>query len=229
MSFDFKNMQTYHYFIIGGGGLAVIAFLLYCFTGGAKKVSAGILIGLGCLIVGFGAGVLTLSKFGYEWTENLAEKSTAQKADATDAPPIEAGKNDAPKGVAPKAMMPKGGGGMMGGMSRGPNSKAQLVSLVTKLSQLTEKPLSITLNEDRKKKVAEQIKDLETLDNLSDDEASKRLKALLDVVKDDRESMESAGFTCGGGFGPRKDDPNPFKSERNSKTLKALQDRVATK
>ncbi len=243
MDFDFKNMQTYHYFVFGGSALAILAAVLYFVTGGKRKVSAFIGIGLSCLAIGFGAGVLALGRFGYNWTEKPAESAPTEQAQLpAPGPDGEMPKGGMPKGMGamPKGMgaMPKGMGGMPKGMGggggRGPNPKTQLVSLITKLNQLTEKPLSISLSEDRKKKVAEQIKNLEGLETLTDDEAKKRLEALLDVVKEDRASMEAAGYNWPGsgqgGFGGKsKDEPNPFKTERNNKNLKALQERVSAK
>jgi hypothetical protein len=119
---------------------------------------------------------------------------------------------------------PPGGGG--GG--RGPSPKAQLASLVTKLDQLTQKPLTVTLNDEEKAKLAEQLRGLAELDTLDDEEAKKRLEATLELVKDDREALEAAGYRwpgAPGGFRPTG-APNPFKEEENAAHLKGLQARL---
>ena len=72
------------------------------------------------------------------------------------------------------------------------------------------------------------------LDPLTDEEAKKRLDALLEIVKDDRATMEAAGYRwpgSGGGFGGggAKDQPNPFTTEANRNYLKSLNDRVTVK
>ncbi len=86
----------------------------------------------------------------------------------------------------------KMGGGKMGGMAT--NSKRQLATLVVKLDQLTEKPLAISLSNDQKKKVLEQLTGLEGLKELPEEDAKKRLEAILDVVKTQKDVLEAAGY-----------------------------------
>ena len=128
---------------------------------------------------------------------------------------------------------PGGGGGPGGG---GPNSKGQLVGLINKLEVLTQKPLIIQLDDEKQKKLAEQVQGLEAMEELSEEEAKNRLEAILVIVKDDRKTMEDAGYRWpgerppgggGGGFGGggRAEMPkNPFKEGDNNKHLKSLQD-----
>lgn len=232
MNFDFKNMETYHYFIYGGAGLAVLAILGYFLSAGKIRLPAIIASSLSCLVLGVAAGVLLLASFGYTW--KAKDNRDANVAE-------EGGNQGAPKGGMPKGGMPKGGmpkGGMpKGGMPKGggpqaPSPVTQLVQLIAKLNLLTDKPLSVQLNDDRKKRIAEQIKDLSKMGALDDDEAEKRLKALLEVVKEDRSTMEAAGYRWPDIGGPRpngmpKAPINPFKEEAAAaKELKALQDRV---
>jgi hypothetical protein len=240
MNFDFKNMQNYQYFVIIGSGVAVLAVLLYFVKGARLKIPAAAAVALCCLVVGFGAGVLVLGNYGYTFKASEAKApqdgaDTDQNPGPTGDPVAKGDMPKMPKGKGGMPGMPKGMGGMPGMMGKGPNSKAQLVALVTKLNLLTEKPLSISLDADRKKKIAEEIKDLDTLETLSESDAKKRLGALLDAMKDDRSTLESAGYNWpgpgggGGGGGRGKDMPNPFKSETNEKAVKALQERLATK
>jgi hypothetical protein len=138
------------------------------------------------------------------------------------------------------AMAGKGGmGGMMGGMMGGkgkgggfgPSPKTQLAQLVTKLDVLTAKPLSIELTNDQRTKVREQIKGLASAEELSDDEATKRLNALLELLKDQKATLEAAGYRWpgeGGGFGGfgAPQPPNPFKEGKDAEHLKDLDERL---
>ena len=225
MDIDFKNMQTYHYFMIGGGGLVLIAIILYFLKGKTVKVSAFFATTLGCLAVGFGAGIVTLAALGYNW--NVKERP--------EQPPPAAPPGGMPAGMAPMGggMGGKGDGANKGGGKKGgggPSSKIQLVSLVTRLNQLTGPPLKIELNDERKSEVAEQLKDLHSLEELSDDVATQRLNALLDIFKDDRPTLEKAGFSMGGsGLGALAKEKNPFNTDAVKDVLKSMQERVGVK
>jgi len=151
--------------------------------------------------------------------------------------------------LGPQMMMPQGGGpgrpgggpggpgggpGGPGGRPAGPNSKSQLATLVNKLEVLTQKPLIIQLDDDKQKKLAEQLQGLEAKEELSEEEAKNRLEAILAIVKDDRETLEAAGYRWPGerpaggpGGGRPADVPNPFKEGDNNKHLKALQELLA--
>jgi hypothetical protein len=115
----------------------------------------------------------------------------------------------------------------MGG-ARGPNSKAQLAALVTKLDQLSGKPLHLSLSAEQKKKVDEQLQDLGEEKEIKEDDAKKRLETLLTLLKDQRETLEAAGYRWpgagqgGGGRQPGADQPNPFTAEANAHHLKSL-------
>ena len=126
-----------------------------------------------------------------------------------------------------------GGGGKGGGMGKGgggggPSAKLQLSFLVTKLEALTGKPLAVQLNDEQKKKVREQLQGLEGQEDLADEDAKKRLDALLDVLKDQKATLEAAGYRWPGeGFGqPPSDAPNPFKEEPNANRLKSIRERL---
>jgi hypothetical protein len=113
----------------------------------------------------------------------------------------------------------------MGG-GRGPNPKNQLATLVAKLDQLSGKPLSVSLDGEKGKKIREQLAGLEGQNELTDEDAKKRLDAILEIVEGDRETLESAGYRWpgeGGGFRPPMGIPNPFVIEENGKHLKTLQ------
>jgi hypothetical protein len=105
-----------------------------------------------------------------------------------------------------------------------------LAALVTKLDQLTAKPLAVNLSDEQKAKLREQLDGLGKEKELSDDEAKKRLTAILEVVKGERATLEAAGYLWPGEqFRMPANVPNPFTEEANGKHLQALQDRVKAK
>jgi hypothetical protein len=140
---------------------------------------------------------------------------------------------------------PGGGGGRPGGGppgGGGPNPKIQLVGLVNKLEALTGKSLTVKLDEEQQKKLAEQLQGLGDKEELSEEDAKKRLDAILEIVKDDKATLEAAGYRwpgSGGGFGGGPGGfgggsgggppvpANPFKDGDNNKHLKSLQEQVS--
>lgn len=185
------------------------------------KVPAIIASSLICLLLGLGIGVLGMTYFGpIELPEWLGGRPTPTAA--------------ADDGPAPgPPMMPKGMGGKggKGGGQKGPSPKTQLGTLVARLDALTQKPLTISLDADQKKQVATNLKGLDQMDSLSDEDAKKRLDGLLAAVKDHKDTLEKTGFRWPGepAMGPPPGIvPNPFKFEPNSKHLQALEERLGT-
>jgi hypothetical protein len=185
------------------------------------KVPAIIASSLICLVVGLGIGGLGMMYIGPitlpPWLGGPPEPVAADNAQLPPGgpPPMGIGKGD--KGDK------KGG--------KGPNPKNQLSNLVIKLDVLTNKPLTVSLDAAEKKQVREQLKDLEAMDELSEDAAKQRLDALLVVLKDHKEALVLAGFAWPGegkGGGPPMAAPvsNPFKIEANGKRLQSLQERL---
>src|SRR5262249_40225234 len=83
-------------------------------------------------------------------------------------------------------------------------TKTQLADLVKKLDPLVNKKLVLELSDAERAKVEEQLRGLESLDELKDEDADKRMKELLEVLKDKRPTMELAGYrwpSPGGGGG----------------------------
>jgi hypothetical protein len=214
MNFDFKNMETYRYFIVGGAGLVVIAILLYLLKGKRIKVSAFFATTIGAIALGFGIGVITLGAAGYHWEDQKDEEPQVK------APNNAGGGNPEPKkGQNPN---PKKGGNAA-------SAKLQLAAYVVKLNQLTETPLTINLA-DRKAKVAEQLKDLDTVEMLSNDDAQTRLNALKEVLDKDNATLDAAGLDLAraGTVGKGKEPPaNPFKDGTNKTALNALRERLS--
>jgi len=186
--------------------------------GSSVKVPAIVAVGIICLAVGVALGMFGMTFFGYQ---------VAQPTAASSPQPAGGGPSGGMPGMPG---MPGGGPPGMGGMGgmKGPSPKNQLASLVTKLDLLSQKPLAVNLTGDQKKRVREQLQGLDAKEDLSDEDAKKRLDTLLDVLKDQKETLESAGYRWPGqgGFQRPPDAPNPFKLEKNSKPLKSLQDRL---
>jgi hypothetical protein len=176
-----------------------------------------------CLAAGAGAGVLGMTQFGYSVTPTQLEGGgEAPKGPAS--PPGGAGRPMGPPGGSP---------GGFGGMR--PQPKNQLARLVAKIDQLTQKPLHLNLNAEQQAKLRAQLQGLDEIAELSDDDARQRLDAILEIVKEDKDTLEAAGYNWPGqqgggrgGFG-QQPAPNPFKEGSNAKHLKSLQDQLAKK
>jgi hypothetical protein len=226
------------------------------------KVPALITSSIVCFMLGIGAGVGAMSIFGYSWdTPRIlggrggpSEGAAARGGPGGGGPGVPGGGMPGGGGGMPGAggggMPGAGGGGMPGGMAAGrmggpmgaagggmpggrqPNSKAQLASLVVKLDQLANNSLSIRLTDEQRKKIRTQLAGLEEKEDLSDDEAKQKLDAILEIVNDQKNTLEAAGYRAGGQAGggrrPNGDaPPNPFKEDDNGKHLKSLQETLA--
>jgi hypothetical protein len=229
---DWTKWELYHYVLVGGVVVALLAVLVYFIPSSRIKVPALVISGLGFLAAGFGIGMVTMVAMGYH-REGPVNSSV-------DEPPG-MGKLAAGNGGAMKMGMGgrggrggRGDGGMGGGRGggggRGPNSKAQLAALVDKLDLLTSKPLAIDLPADKKGKVAELLQGLDQKDELSEEDAKTKLDALAEQLKDYKGTLEAAGYRWPGEGAPRPagNAANPFKEEAGQH-LKALQDRLKGK
>lgn len=179
-------------------------------------------------LIGIAAGMGAMLLYGYHWEPQSGERT------ANSQPPGGGGGGPKMTGMPGGPGMPGGGGKGKG--KQGPSSKAQLAALIAKLDQLTEKPLQVTLSAEQKKNVGEQLKGLDEMEELSDDEAKKRLDALLEIVADQRDIMEAAGYRWPGqggfgGFGGKKgpESANPFSGGPSAEQLKSLQASLAKK
>jgi hypothetical protein len=137
-----------------------------------------------------------------------------------------------------------------GGGGRPQTPKRQLANLVEKLDLVADKPLTVELTEEQRKQVLEQLKGLKDVDDLPEDEAKKRLDALLALLEKHKDTLQAVGFRWpgaggggpggagpggggfgGGGGGPGgggggQEPPNPFKQERDAKALESLESRL---
>jgi hypothetical protein len=188
------------------------------------KVPAAVTTGIICLMLGLGAGALTIFYVGGVKLPTWL--------------PAWLGGEPEPDffGVVPKGPPigisgPKGKGGGKGGNAAGPrppSAKAQLNDLVAKLDVLTRKPLTVTLDAEQKKQVAESLKELDTMEDLSEETAKERLDSLLEALKDHRETLEFAGVRWPGSVRgqPGLTPTNPFKVEPGEQHLQSLNERV---
>ena len=188
------------------------------------KVPAAVATGVIGFALGVGAGV-------------LAMKAIPPKAEQESLSQAEMMARAGPPATMPPGMMPPAGARAMGGGpggGRGPSAKTQLAALVVKLDQLTHKPLAVTLSDEQRRKLREQLRGLDEKDELGEEDARARLDAALQVVEGDRETLEAAGYRWpgqqGGAPRPPADAPNnPFKEGANAQHLKSLQEQVRAK
>jgi hypothetical protein len=213
----------WYYYALGGGAILTVVALIVYFALGARstkvKLPAGIVATVTALAAGVGGGALLMACLGY-------------RMDIT-------GNNEVAMGPPPGMMMPKGGmpggpgkgkgGGKGGGFGAAPPSaKHQLADLVTKLDQLTAKPLALELNAAEKAQLRDALRGLAEQEKLEDKDAKERIDKILELLKGQRATLEAAGYRWPGGPVPRPADvANPFKEDGAGKTLQTLDKRLA--
>jgi hypothetical protein len=124
---------------------------------------------------------------------------------------------------------PPGGLGsqMMGAMA---NPKLMLGSLVTALDSLTAKPVEIKLTDDQRTALAKALKDLDPEEAMTDEEAGKKLEALMKIVEGHKEALEAVGYRWPNTPPPMPlSEVNPFSEGANKEHLKHLTERVEKK
>jgi len=229
---NWNELAWYHYLAIGDV-VVILALLLYFATRSRIKMPAIILGILGGVGVGaaLGAGlVLAMIALNVQMDKEYA--TSGEETPASGGGPGAKGggggaKGGGAKGGGAKGGMPKGGSG--GGGPRGPSPQAQLAYLVTKLDQLTHKPLSVTFDAEQKKKVRESLEKLDTEKSLSDDQARAKLEDLRKILnQDQRKTLEEAGYLWPGQAATpypaasQEAPPNPLSEGENNKHLKSL-------
>ncbi len=194
-------------------------------------------MGLICLVLGAAIGILAATYLEIGRPSMPNEITYLTPADATDAAGPPGGAGGGPPGGMASGKAPGGaGGGPPGGMGDGGSAKedlgyptvlTRLATLIRKLDALTGTPLAVSLSEDQKKAVAEQLSGLDTAASVTTDEAQKRLDALLEILAPFRDTFEAAGFAWPDP-GTKKPPRVPIKltEEVNVKALKSLQERL---
>jgi hypothetical protein len=234
---DWRGQDFYTYLAVAGAVVIALAVGLYAVPGGKLKVP-GILVAIvGGIGLGVAAGVILMGTMGYDM--KTMEGDPGSRPDVVPGQPSGVMANMG-RGM-PGGGMPGGGMPGRGGRGGGPNYKGQLANLIGKLDVLTDKPLTIRLSDEQRTKVKELLKGLDG-DELSDEEAQKKSEELHELLKDQKDTLEAAGYRWpgegggrGGGRGGRggRGGPggpsNPFKTDDNAKHLKSLEDRLDKK
>jgi hypothetical protein len=233
---DLNNMQTWQYFAFAGGGLLVIAVVLYFIPAGKLRLPGVVTAGFGGTALGLALGVLLMASFGYK----PSREESPPDAEAA-RPKMGAGGGAIPKAGGFGGGMPKAGtGGPGGGGPR--SSKAQLAELVTALDQVADRPVTITLSPAQRRTIAAQLAGLDAAADLSEEEARAKVQAIHQIVETDYEALAAVGYralipgkgNAGGGPGmakgpPKEPPPNPFKEGPAAQHLKSLLDRLMAK
>jgi hypothetical protein len=173
------------------------------------KVPLIVTVGVVCLGVGVALGVVLMGAFGsspYPHKEGAA----AATQPGGGGPPAPGGP---PSAAAPVEYRP------------------QLAALADKLDLLTAKPLAVQLSAEQKKKLHDLLKVAGEKGQMSDDEAKEVVEAIQDLVKDDKEALEAAGYRWPGApaqppLPPSMAPYNPLKMPGHAEHWKALVDRL---
>jgi hypothetical protein len=92
--------------------------------------------------------------------------------------------------------------------------------LVAKLDQMTAQPLALRVTDKQRGELQEQLKQIEDIDQLSDDAAQKHLDALLKILEPNKDALEAVGFHWPG----TADVPT---QQTHSRHLKSLRESLA--
>ncbi len=233
---DWTDMSVYPWVAAAGGGVLLLAVAAYFLPLGKMKVPAAVVAAVAGLGTGLALGVVLMGSFGYRIEKPASEGEQEGQEDQQARMMAMKGKGMGKGGMfgGGKGMWGgKGGKGKWGGKGGGfrPQPQAQLVSLVAKMDLLTGKQPTLELDDEQRKKVSEQLQGLDELDDLSEEEASKRLQAILEVVKDQKAALTAVGFAWpgGGGGGGRGKGAKTLKfTEAPARDqLRALEKRLA--
>lgn len=69
-----------------------------------------------------------------------------------------------------------------------------LAVLVAKLDQLTAQPVALRLTDQQRVELLEQLKQIEDIDQTSDEAAQKHLDALVKILEPNKDALEAIGF-----------------------------------
>ena len=221
---NWTSTQMYYNVAVVSGLVALLSTAMY-FAAGPRRSKAvavpTIIVSLvGGLLAGVGLGVLLMVALGYQ----LDPRQTAG------GPP-----GGMPGGMPPGMPgMPPGMPGMPPGMPGGfppalkPRSPTQhLAELVDKLDLLTGKAPHLRLDDKEKGQVRAQLQGLADGKALTQEEASKRLSALLELFKDRKTELAAVGYVWPGQAAPAAPAlENPFLQGETAQHLHALGERL---
>jgi hypothetical protein len=224
---NWEQWEWFHWLMVGGGAVAVVALLLY-FVAPRLSLPAGVASTLAAFAFGVGAGAVGLTALGYRPPNPLSASTDGAELKGPGGPGGGMAMPGMPGGGG-KGGFGGGKGGFGGGAKgkgKGPSPKTQLTTLVTKLEQLTDKNLTLTFSKDERQAILKNLEDLPKLETLEDDVAEERLKALLGVVEKQRDTLEAAGYRFPDpGALPMTPPtpPNPFARGDDKERLERLQ------
>jgi hypothetical protein len=203
------------------------------------QVPPWLVSGIVCLLLSSAVTVAVMLVLGYKQGETVYDIMAEARAVK--------GKGGG-SGGAQEGRGPINGGGDKGGPPSemlkgvgqalsGPRPTAKIVTLVEKLDALTVEPGKLELTKDQRAKVVEALGKLSEPEFLGDIPARDQMKAMLNVLKDQRAALEAAGFQwppeespeaqqAGAYMGNAAPVKNPFKEGDAAKRLQALQDRL---
>jgi hypothetical protein len=217
---DWSEWSWYVYLAVGGAVLILASAGMYFSSASQNKVPAYLLAIVGGLGLGAAGAIIGMMGFGWRWYAQKYDNGTQMAAPTM---PVNAGGPPMGEG-GPRGGGMRGGGGPRGGS--GPNSKNQLASLITRLDLLTHERPAVKLDGEQKKKMREQILQLDEKEELSEEEAKKKLDAVMEILTDDqRKTLGEAGATGAGQRGGNRGGEapaNPFLEGQANQHLKSL-------
>jgi hypothetical protein len=257
---NWTEIETFTYLAIAGGVAALLAISLYFLTAPKLKVPAIIACAVACLGAGVGLGAILLGSLGWKYQgeeqANAGGGPGGPRGGGMGGGGMRGmgGGGMGGGGLGGGGFGGMGGGGQRGGGMRGggmggrgggfgggqrggrggaPDYRTELAMLVLKLDEVTTaKPVTLNLTADQKKAIRQAIGDLLDKDNLSAQDAEKKLKAILKVLDKYQKPLEEAGYRWplrGSDLVGQQptDRNNPFSDELIRKHLKALKERLA--
>lgn len=239
---DFNNMQTWHYFALGGAGLLVVGIIAYFLPVGKMKIPGVFVAALGGLAAGLAAGIIFMAGFGYRPLAPDAQPLDPERdAQLQAGGPMAAkgkGGGGGPGGGGPGGGGPKGKGGGPGGFGGPPSPKMQLANLVNALDTVVDKPVTVTLSPEDRAAIVKQLEGLDSASEVKEEDARAKLEAIQKILeKDNRKALETVGYRWAGepkggfpkgGF-PKEPPANPFKEGSAAEHLKSLMERLSKK
>jgi len=247
---DSWQPEWYHFVALGGAMaflFLIVSVAVYFIPTKYVKLPAIVSASATSLVIGLAGGILgTVIVFSDKLDTPKNSAGSGAKSDTAQASNSNSGEQ--PSGADPREVArgrpggggfgggnpgggrPGGGGfgggnpgGGRGGQSRGPAPAVTLASLISRLDSLTDKPLTVTLTAEQKKKLHEQLQGLEDADSLEGAEATKRLQAIQEILGNDKEILQFLGVAPPAGNETPK---NPFQDDETQKHLKSLRDRL---
>jgi hypothetical protein len=223
---NWPELETWHYGVIIGGLVLLVCAGLYFLPARKFKVPGAVTAAFAGLAVGLAVGIIWLAGFGYKPVGGaMADNGGGPKGGGADQ---KGGFGGAPKGG------PRGG-------DNPPSPRAQLLTLINTLDTVVDRPVAVNLTAADRAAVAEQLRGLDTAEEVKDADATARLEAILKVVEKDRKALETVGYRWpgpaakggGGNTGPPPaaalTTPNPFRPPATAQKIQSLRERLEKK